>query len=95
MIAKYEDATGRKFEETFLIGYAAFENLSRVGDAPLHTIAKSIKELQQSIRNLSNGMNKLSVVVYSQDDLDAESSDVYHQTGVRRLKIWLSKRSVG
>ena len=73
--AEYEDATGRKFKETFLIGYAAFENLSRVvDDDPLQTIAKSIKELQQSIRNLSNGRNKLSVLVYSQDDLDAESS---------------------
>lgn len=83
--AKYEDATGRKFEETFLIDYAAFENLSRVGDAPLHTIEKSIKDLQQSIRNLSNGRNKLSVLVYSQDDLDAESSALNLSRKLRRV----------
>ena len=72
--AEYEDATGRKIEETFLVDFAAFENLSRVGEAPLHTIAKSIEKLQKSIGNLSSGTNKLSVLVYSQDDLDAESS---------------------
>ena len=72
--AEYEDATGRKFEETFLVDFAAFENLSRVGEAPLHTIAKSIEKLQKSIGNLSSGTNKLSVLVYSQDDLGAESS---------------------
>ena len=32
--AEYEDATGRKIEETFLVDFAAFENLSRVGEAP-------------------------------------------------------------
>ena len=63
-----------KIEETFLVDFAAFENLSRVGEAPLHTIAKSIEKLQKSIGNLSSGTNKLSVLVYSQDDLDAESS---------------------
>ena len=72
--AEYEDATGRKIEETFLVDFAAFENLSRVGEAPLHTIAKSIEKLQKSIGNLSSGTKKLSVLVYSQDDLDAESS---------------------
>ena len=72
--AEYEDATGRKIEETFLVDFAAFENLSRVGEAPLHTIAKSIEKLQKSIGNLSSGTKKLSVMVYSQDDLDAESS---------------------
>ena len=72
--AEYEDATGRKIEETFLVDFAAFENLSRVGEAPLHTIAKSIEKLQKSIGNLSSGTNKLSVLVYSQYDLDAESS---------------------
>ena len=72
--AEYEDATGRKIKETFLVDFAAFENLSRVGEAPLHTIAKSIEKLQKSIGNLSSGMKKLSVLVYSQDDLDAESS---------------------
>ena len=70
----YEDAAGRKFEDPFKIDFAAFENLSRVGTAPLHTIAKSIEALQKSIGNLSNGMNKLSVLVYSLDDLDAERS---------------------
>ena len=72
--AEYEDATGRKIEETFLVDFAAFENLSRVGEAPLHTISKSIEKLQKSIGNLSSGTKKLSVLVYSQDDLDAESS---------------------
>ena len=72
--AEYEDATGRKIEETFVVDFAAFENLSRVGEAPLHTIAKSIEKLQKSIGNLASGTNKLSVLVYSQDDLDAESS---------------------
>ena len=72
--AEYEDATGREIEETFLVDFAAFENLSRVGEAPLHTIAKSIEKLQKSIGNLSSGTKKLSVLVYSQDDLDAESS---------------------
>ena len=50
--AEYEDATGRKIEETFVVDFAAFENLSRVGEAPLHTIAKSIEKLQKSIGNL-------------------------------------------
>ena len=72
--AEYEDATGRKIEGTFLVDFAAFENLGRVGEAPLHTIAKSIEKLQKSIGNLSSGTKKLSVLVYSQGDLDAESS---------------------
>ena len=83
--AEYEDATGRKFEKTFLVDFAAFENLSRVGEAPLHTIAKSIEKLQKSIGNLSSGTNKLSVLVYSQDDLDAESSAWNLSSKLRRV----------
>ena len=71
---EYEDAAGRKVEEPFKIDFAAFENFSRVGEAPLYTIAKSIEKLQVNIRNLSNGMNKLSVLAYSLDDLAAERS---------------------
>ena len=71
---EYSDTTGRKFEEKFVLNFASFENLSRVGDAPLQTIADSIKKLQENIRYLSNGMSKLSVLAYSLDDLDAERS---------------------
>ena len=83
--AKYEDAAGRKFKETFLIDFAAFENFRRVGVVPLHMIAESIKKLQENIRNLSNGMNKLSVVSYSLDDLDAEHSSWNLSRRLRRV----------
>ena len=33
-----------KSRRPFLVDFAAFENLSRVGEAPLHTIAKSIEK---------------------------------------------------
>ena len=72
--AEYMGVTDKKFKEEFVIDFAAFENLTWAGTAPLQTIAKSIEALQKSIGNLSYGMKKLSVLVYSQDDLDAEST---------------------
>ena len=80
---EYEDATGKKFEEKFVLNSASFENLSRLGEAPLQTIADSIKELQTNIRRLSNGMSTLSVLAYSLDDLDAKRFD---QTLFRKLR---------
>ena len=80
---EYEDATGKKFEEKFVLNSASFENLNRLGEAPLQTIADSIKELQTNIRRLSNGMSKLSVLAYSLDDLDAKRFD---QTLFRKLR---------
>ena len=72
---EYEDAAGRKVEEPFKIDFAAFENFSRVGEAPLYTIAKVDREAPgETFENLSNGMNKLSVLAYSLDDLAAERS---------------------
>ena len=61
--AEYEDATGRKIEETFVVDFAAFENLSRVGEAPLHTIAKSIEKLQKSIGNLLTDRKRFRRVI--------------------------------
>ena len=72
--AEYMGVTDKKFKKEFVIDFAAFDNLTWAGTAPLQTIAKSIEALQKSIGNLSNGMKKLSVLVYSQDDLDAEST---------------------
>ena len=83
--SEYEDASGGKFEEIFLVDFAAFENLCRVGEAPLYTIAKSIKDLQLNISNLSSGMKKLSVLVYSRDDQDAEISSWNIQRKLRQL----------
>ena len=40
----------------------------------MQVIADSVKNLQENIGNLSNGMKKMSVLVYSRDDLDAENS---------------------
>ena len=54
-----------------------------MGEAPLQTIADSIKELQTNIRRLSNGMSTLSVLAYSLDDLDAKRFD---QTLFRKLR---------
>lgn len=70
----YSDATSRNFEEKFELNFASFENLTRVGDAPLQTVADSIKKLQENIGTLSRGIGRLSVLAYSLDDLDAERS---------------------
>ena len=77
---RYSDATGRKFEEKFELNFASFENLTWVGDDPLQAIADSIKRLQENFRNLSN-RNRLSVLAYSLDDLDAEHSahNLFHK----------------
>ena len=74
VIVTYKDATGHKFKETFEIDFRSFRNLRRVGDPPLQVIADSVKNLQKNIGDLSNGMKKMSVLVYSRDDLDAENS---------------------
>ena len=83
--AEYMDATGREFKEEFVIDFAAFENLIGGGKSPLQEIAVSIKKLQESIGNLSNGRNKLSVLAHSLDDLDAERSSWKLSRKVRRV----------
>ena len=81
----YSDATGRKFEEKFVLSFSSFENLSRVGEPPLQTIADSIKKLQENIKSVTNGLGKLSVLAYSLDDLDAVRSAQKLHIKLRRV----------
>ena len=88
---EYEDTTGRKFKEPFEIDFRSFRNLRRVGTPPLQVIADSVKKLQENVGNLSNcqcwftrwttWMPKTPPGIYF------ANSEVYYQTGARKLKI--------
>lgn len=70
--ASYYDDAGQCHEKTFVIDFSELENIERVGEPPLFTIAESVKKIQAALDGLFRGMAKLPVLTYSLSDLDAE-----------------------
>ena len=68
----YFDEAGQSYKNTFVIDYSELENIERVGEPPLFTIAERVTKLQEGFERLTNGMAKLPVIAYSLADLDAE-----------------------
>lgn len=68
----YQDQFGRSYQQQFVIDFREMEGIRRVGEPPLHTIAKAAKALNDSIDKLIKGWYKLPVTVHSLQDLERE-----------------------
>ncbi len=60
--ATYSDGQGRPYQRTFVINFAAFENLTRIGKQPLYSVADDLERIQKDLHQLATGSYKVHVL---------------------------------
>jgi len=68
----YQNSTGGKQEDVYVIDFSQFIGLRQLGEPPLYKIAKNIKEIQNTLHHLSTGFYKIKVIRYTKKDIEEE-----------------------
>jgi len=66
--AKWKDSSGKSFSRTFAVDFAEYENVSRIGEPPLYSIADSSEKIEKAISRLARGSSKIAVVVQTKEE---------------------------
>ena len=76
VVASYKDAIGKSQRDTFVLDFAQFKHMSQLGDPPMETIAKSLKDMQKDINNISTGWTSISVKKDRREKYNRTSAEV-------------------
>ncbi|MBI5778975.1 MAG: hypothetical protein HZA49_05920 [Planctomycetes bacterium] len=68
----YHSGLGKVIEDNYLIDFSVFLGLTWLGTPPLHKIADNIEKINNNIDRISSGFNKINVIVYTKEDIEAE-----------------------
>lgn len=71
----YLDGSGRPYYAEYKIRFSEWKGLSRLGEPPLHKMARSIDKIRQDIEHLATGFNRMKVVTYTRADIKAEEKE--------------------
>jgi hypothetical protein len=63
---------GRGFQETFNIDFDQLRGFEVIGEPPLYSIAKNVKELKEVADLIASGSTRIKVELWSQEDLAEE-----------------------
>lgn len=74
----YEGKDKAKYEEEFIINFEKFKGLERIGEPPLHQIAKAIDKISKDIGHLSTGFHRVKTDIYISKDREQEGQ-IYEQ----------------
>jgi hypothetical protein len=66
----YENEQGKKFKDRFIIDFSEFFDLTKLGESPTYSIARSLKNIEQNINHLSTGFHKLKVIAYTKKEIE-------------------------
>ncbi len=66
----FENAIGERFEREYLLEFAPYAELTKLGSPPLIDIANYLKRLEATFRGVVTGHQKLKVNTYNQQDRD-------------------------
>lgn len=65
----YDDGVGSTFGDEFVLDYADFLGMSQLGEPPMETVAKSLKQLADDLHTVVRGSSKIQVVRHTRQDL--------------------------
>lgn len=85
IVARYESATDEELTQSFVLDFAEWEKLSRIGYPPLEAIASGIKKLQEDVHRLATGSGKLVVLTESVEEHSSRREAERLAASIRRL----------
>lgn len=68
VIIKFEDVEGIKYTNTFVMDFAQFEGITKIGSDSLHQISKDIQKIREYIGNVTGNNRRIGVDVFNSVD---------------------------
>jgi hypothetical protein len=72
---QYQDATGKKYQESFRIDFSEFKGTTRIGKPHLYAIAENLEKIEKDISNIATGFKRIQVDIYNNDDRKEEQKE--------------------
>lgn len=72
---EYKSATGRQYDEEIIVDMGERKDDYRIGESDLHSIAKSLEEIQKDLHHIVTGFRRVSADVYSSTDRKREQEE--------------------
>ncbi|MEB4591413.1 hypothetical protein VSS37_10520 [Candidatus Thiothrix sp. Deng01] len=72
IVCSYKSATGISQVDDYVIDLSEMKGSSRLGEPPLHKMAKQLEKIEQHLQHTIGGSRRLRVDSFSQADRDAE-----------------------
>jgi hypothetical protein len=82
----YDSATGRTYAESIFLNMAEQKGNYQLGTPDLHSIAKSLEQLQKDIHNVLTGFKRIRTDVFSSEDRQAEKQAIQERIERERAK---------
>ena len=73
---QYQDATGKKYQESFRIDFSEFKGLTRIGKPHLYAIAQHLEKMQSDFHNLATGFKRVQADIYNSEDREEEQKEL-------------------
>lgn len=73
--SNYKSAMGRAYTRQHILDLSELKGIERIGEPPLLKIAKYVEKLQEEVRRLASGFQKLKVDVFTHEDRENERKE--------------------
>ena len=85
IIATYRSTADESFNQSFVLNFGEFANLSRLGEPPLQKIASSVDQLQKDVHQLGVGLKKPIVLTETLDEHQRRQRSDFLSMKIRSL----------
>lgn len=73
---EYESITGKKYTDKTIIDMSEMKGFYQLGTPSLHSIAKSLENIQKNIANITSGFKRIKTDIYTQADRECEHEEL-------------------
>lgn len=70
----YRSTTGEGISHDYVIDLSELKGRSRIGEPPLHKLAKHIEKIEKDFHSIASGQRRIKVDAFDQDDRSAEKT---------------------
>lgn len=84
---KYKSSTKRKYCDTYTIDMSQFEGAGDIGTPHMYSIAQSLNKLQEDVRKISSGYNRIQVNSYTHEDRERKKKAVEEYRNEQIAKV--------
>ncbi|MFQ5433046.1 MAG: hypothetical protein ACE5EN_11145 [Nitrospinota bacterium] len=68
----YKNNSDHQYNDKYMVDFSEFLGLRRLGEPPLHKIAKNIESIKKDIGHISSGFSKIRAIVQTKKEYDEE-----------------------
>jgi len=76
---KYENYLGKEYQKSYILDFSEFWGRRSAGEPPLKEIVKNLEKIEGYIRQISSGIRKLNVVIFTENDIKEKTKKQLEQ----------------